>query len=131
MQIADDAALVAETAEALARLAEPALGPPAPLSLAWRAEDGTLAGHLRLRRAAETAEIEALIVAERFRRQGIGTRLLRAAEGEARGRGLGRIAATVGSWQVPEFFAAAGYRAEAEHDLGGGVRCIRMERELT
>jgi GNAT superfamily N-acetyltransferase len=130
VQIADDAALVAETEAALATLAAPVLGPPAPLSLAWRAEDGTLAGHLRLVRAARIAEIEALIVAEPFRRRGIGTRLLRAAEAEARSRGLERMAATVGSWQSPGFFASAGYRAAAHHDLGGGVRRIRMERDL-
>lgn len=130
VQIDDDAALAADTAAALVALDAAVLGRSETLSLAWRAEDGRLAGHLRLRQAARTAEIEAILVAEGFRRQGIGTRLVRAAEAEARARGLERIAATVGSWQAPGFFLAVGLVPVAEWDLGGGRRRIRMERDL-
>ncbi len=131
VQIDDDAALTAETAAALASDDAAALGPRRPLSLAWRAEDGVLAGHLRLRQTGATAEIEALRVTPAHRRQGIGSRLLAAAETEARARGLARLAVAPGSWQAPGFFTRAGYVTVTEHDLGGGARRLWMERPLS
>ena len=131
VQIADDVALVAETVAALADDTTAALGPLRPLSLAWRADDGTLAGHLRLRQTGATAEIEALRVAEAHRGQGIGSRLLAAAETEARARGLARLAVAPGGWQAPGFFARAGYVTVAERDLGRGARRLWMERTLS
>ncbi len=130
VQIADDVALLADTAAALDAETAAALGPARPLSLAWRSEDGALTGHLRLRESGATAEIEALLVAPEHRGQGIGRRLLAAAETEARARGLARLAVAPGSWQAPAFFARMGYATTAEHDLGRGARRFRMEREL-
>ena len=130
MQIDDDAALTADTAAALIADEAAALGRARRLSLAWRAEDGALAGHIRLRQTGATAEIEALRVTPAHRGQGIGSRLLAAAETEARARGLARLAVAPGSWQAPGFFARAGYVTVAERDLGGGARRLWMERAL-
>ena len=131
VQIDEDAALAAETTAALDADTAAALGPPRTLSLAWRAEDGALAGHLRLRQVGATAEIEALRVAAKHRGQGVGSRLLAAAETEARARGLARLAVAPGSWQAPGFFARAGYVTVAERDLGGGASRLWMERALS
>jgi GNAT superfamily N-acetyltransferase len=130
VQIPEDAALAADTAAALDAGTVAALGPPRPLSLAWRAADGSLAGHLRLRQAGATAEIELLLVAPGHRGAGIGTRLLAAAEAEARARGLTRLAVTAGSWQDAGFFTRAGFVTAAELPLGPGARRYWMERPL-
>ena len=131
VRIAEDAALAADTEAALTAEAAAVPGAaPATLSLAWRAEDGSLAGHLRMRQTAGTAEILALRVAPPHRRRGIGGRLLAAAEAEARARGARRMAVAPFSWQAPGFFARAGYRTAAERALGGGLSRLWMERDL-
>ena len=101
------------------------------LSLAWRDPDGALVGHIRLRRFAEVAEIETIRVAPDRRRDGIGGRLLSAAERELRADGVTRMLATPGDWQAPEFFTCAGYRVEGTDALGGGRSRLRMTRDLT
>lgn len=129
VQFSDDSALAAETAAALAGEAAAAL-PGDRLSLGWRDEDGTLAGHLRLRIADGAAEIEMLRVSPTVRRQGIGAALLRAGEGEAAARGAARIGALVADWQAPGFFAGAGYAAAPPHLVGGGLERRWMEKAL-
>ena len=131
VQIAEDAALVADTTATLDAATHQTLGSPRPLSLAWRSEDGSLAGHLRLHQAGTTAEIDLLLVAPDHRRQGIGTRLLAAAESEARARGLDRLAAAPGSWQHAGFFTRSGFVTTAERDLGQGASRYWMERRLS
>lgn len=131
VQIPEDAALVADTGAALDAGTVAALGLPRPLSLAWRAEDGSLAGHLRLHQAGATAEIDLLLVAPAHRGAGIGTRLLAAAEAEARARGLARLAVAPGSWQDAGFFTRAGFVTTAEIILGPGARRYWMERPLS
>lgn len=131
VQIPDDAALVDDTTAALAADTAAALGLPRPLSLAWRAEDGQLAGHLRLHQAGTTAEIDLLLVAPGHRGTGIGARLLAAADAEARIRGLDRLTVAPGSWQDAGFFTHAGFVTTAELDLGRGARRFWMERPLT
>lgn len=106
VQFAEDAALAAETATALA-----AEAPGARLSIGWRGESGALEGHLRLRVAGDLAEIELLHVAEDARGRGVGGALVRAAEGEAVALGARRIGAAVAPWQSPAFFARARYEA--------------------
>lgn len=130
VRIGDDAALAAETRAALEAEEARALGAPRPLSLAWRDAGGGLQGHLRLRERGETAEIELVLVAEGSRGQGIASRLLEAACAEAAARGLRRMAVAPGSWEAPDFFRRAGFAAVAEHDLGGGLSRLRMERPL-
>ncbi len=108
VQFSEDGALAAETAAALA-----AETPGTRVSLGWRGAAGALDGHLRLRVAGALAEVELLRVAPEARGRGVGSALLRAAEGEAAARGAARIGAVVADWQAPGFFVRAGYGAAA------------------
>lgn len=109
VQFPRDAALAAETAAAL--LAE---APGARLTLGWRDEAGALQATLRLRIEADLAEVELFRVAPEARRQGLGARLLAAAEREAAIRGAARIGALVAPWQGASAFRRAGYLPGAE-----------------
>jgi GNAT superfamily N-acetyltransferase len=130
VQFADDTRLTADTEAALDEEAAASGAAARFLSLGWRTDGGSLAGHLRMRQTADTAEVLLLRVAPQHRRQGIGARLLAAAEGEARARGARRMWAAPGSWQAPDVFARAGYRTVAERPLGPGLSRLWMEREL-
>jgi GNAT superfamily N-acetyltransferase len=131
VRIDEDAALAADTGAALGEESAAGLGERARrTSLGWRGEDGALAGHLRLVATLEVAEVEMLMVAPRHRRQGVARRLLAGAETVAREWGARRLAARVGSWQVPEAFAAAGFARVFARPLGGGRSWIWMEKEL-
>jgi GNAT superfamily N-acetyltransferase len=123
VQFAEDGALAADTAAALAVEA-----PGARVSLGWRGGTGALEGHLRLRVAGDLAEVELLRVAPEARGQGVGGALLRAAEGEARARGATRIGAAVAGWQSPDFFARAGYLRHGSEPADGARRW--MEKPL-
>lgn len=131
VQIAGDAQLAAETETRLAAETAAALGTaPRLRSLAWRAEDGSLAGHLRLAVLREVCEIHALRVDPAHRGAGIGTRLLAAAEEIAREEGARVMIARAGSWQAPGLFARAGYTTAWERAIGGGAAWFQMEKNL-
>ncbi len=125
VRIDDDRALAADTRAAL-----DVEGPGRATSLAWRDPDGALVGHIRLRRFADAAEVEAIRVAPDRRGDGIGGRLLAAAERELRAEGVARMSAAPGDWQAPQFFARAGYRVEGTDALGGGRSRLRMSKVL-
>lgn len=131
VRIAEDTALAAETRAMLRDETEAAADrAPEALSLAWRGPGGGLEGHVQIERIAETAQVAMIWVEAPQRRQGIGARLLAAAEGEAREIGARRMTVFAGSWQSPEFFARAGYRTVAERALGPGLVRIWMEKDL-
>jgi len=56
------------------------------------------------------AEVHTLWVHESLRRQGIGTRLLQAAENEARRRNAGYVLVATHSFQAPDFYPRFGYQ---------------------
>lgn len=132
VQISDDAILVEETEAALAGDAGRALGSvPRSRSLAWRAEGGEIAGHLRLTVLGNTCEIVALRVAEAHRGQGIGASLVRGAEEIAEELGATRIMLRAGSWQNLDFLRHVGLRVVREQSIGSGAAWVWMEKELT
>ena len=62
------------------------------------------------------AEIRQFWVEEARRKQGLGTRLLRAAEQEARRRGCGQMLLMTFSFQAPTFYAKHGFEVMAVVD---------------
>jgi GNAT superfamily N-acetyltransferase len=129
--IPDDAALTADTGAALAAETRRATGrAPEPVSVAWRGEDGALLGHVRITVMAALADVQMLWVTAARRRQGIGGRLLAAAEAEAQARGAVRMTAGVASWQNAGFLARRGYREMARLDLDGGLERLLLVKEL-
>jgi GNAT superfamily N-acetyltransferase len=129
--IPDDAALAADTVATLAAETRRATGrAPEAVSVAWRGEDGALVGHARVTVMAALADLQMLWVAAARRRQGIGGRLLAAAEAEAQARGAARMSAGVGSWQDAGFLTRRGYREAARLDLGAGLERLLLTKEL-
>src|SRR5262249_31531601 len=78
------------------------------------------------------AEIRFLWVDEPRRHTGIGSRLLRAAEEEARARGCGKIVLSTHSFQAPDFYRKHGYVATGEFsNYPRGHRSIFLEKILS
>jgi len=76
-------------------------------------------------------EIRQLWVEESQRRQGIGTRLLRAAEQEARRRHCRQMVLTTFSFQAPEFYTARGFHLlAAVDDYPHGHQNLLLQKEL-
>jgi ribosomal protein S18 acetylase RimI-like enzyme len=60
--------------------------------------------------------IDILWVDEKFRKQGIGSKLLQAAEDEAKRRGCHSVHVDTMSWQAPDFYKKHGYVIISELD---------------
>ncbi len=58
--------------------------------------------------------IDILWVDEKFRKRGIGSKLLQAAEDEARRRGAHSVHVDTMSWQAPDFYKKHGYKIISE-----------------
>jgi GNAT superfamily N-acetyltransferase len=78
------------------------------------------------------AEIKLLWVDQSRRQTGVGSRLLRAAEAEARVRGCAKVVLSTHSFQAPDFYRKHGYVAAGEFsDYPRGHRSIFLEKVLT
>jgi ribosomal protein S18 acetylase RimI-like enzyme len=131
VRIEGDARLIADTRAAL-ELEAKALRDckEEGFSLGWRAEDGQLVGHVRVRLECGLADVEMIWVRAEHRRKGIGSRLYGAAESELRTAGAERIVASVADWQVPGFFLRQGLREIARvQTTSGHVRSL-MDKVL-
>jgi GNAT superfamily N-acetyltransferase len=77
------------------------------------------------------AEIRLLWVDESRRHEGLGTRLLHAAEEEARARGCTRIVLSTHSFQAPGFYLACGFAVVGGYaDYPAGHASMFLEKSL-
>ena len=75
--------------------------------------------------------IDILWVDIKFRKKGIGSRLLKAAEEEARKRGCHSVHVDTMSWQAPEFYKKNGYKIISElNDIPKGNKKYHLIKEL-
>lgn len=75
--------------------------------------------------------IDILWVDENHRRSGIGSKLLKAAEDEARRRGAHSVHVDTMSWQAPEFYKKHGYRITGElNDIPTGNKKFHLVKDL-
>ncbi|WP_191013797.1 GNAT family N-acetyltransferase [Treponema zioleckii] len=75
--------------------------------------------------------IDILFVSEAFRKQGLGSRLLVAAEKEAIKRGCHSVHVDTMSWQAPEFYKKYGYRIISElEDIPKGHKKFHLIKDL-
>lgn len=78
------------------------------------------------------AEVRFLWIDEQSRHQGIGTRLLRTAEDEARSRGCRKIVLSTHTFQAPDFYFKNGYVVVGGFaDYPRGYNSIFFEKLLT
>ncbi len=75
--------------------------------------------------------VDILWVDEAHRRQGLGSKLLRAAEDEAKRRGCHHVHLDTMSWQAPEFYQKHGYTVIGElPDIPAGNSKLLLMKEL-
>ncbi len=85
-----------------------------PLAIFLKDERGAVLGGALGHVWGEWLDLDTLWVAEPFREQGYGAKLLRAAEDEARMQGCHGVFLTSFSFQAPTFYEKFGYEVVAE-----------------
>ncbi|MEU6114109.1 GNAT family N-acetyltransferase [Streptomyces sp. NPDC047117] len=94
--------------------------------------DGETIGGLTGWTWGDLGHIELLWVHEDHRHAGWGTRLLQAAEAEARRRGCARMTVSSYSFQAPDFYARHGYRETGRlPGVPGGHEDVYFLKELS
>ncbi len=102
-----------------------------PLAIFLRDETGAIRGGAVGYSWGGWLHLEYLWVAEALRGQGYGTKLLRAAEAEARGRGCQGVFLDSFDFQAPEFYRRFGYQVYAElPDLPPGHTLYYLSKAL-
>ena len=102
-----------------------------PIVCIARTPSGELAGGAVARTWGVCAELQQLWVAEKHRRQGTGSRLVRLYEARARARGCTTFYLTTFSFQAPPLYRRLGYRCAFELDgfPDGIVKYVMLRRE--
>ena len=101
------------------------------LAIFVRDDAGRLIGGICGSAWGECVELRQVWVDPAWRRQGLGTRLLGVAEGEARRRGCRQIVLTTFTFQAPGFYARHGYEVVAQiDDHPRGHRSLLMRKRL-
>lgn len=76
-------------------------------------------------------EVKTLWIHERWRHRGLGTRLMTAAEAEARARGAVQMVVSTHSFQAPEFYRRMGFEEVGRvDDYPVGYQSIYMRKPL-
>lgn len=103
-----------------------------PLVILLRDSAGRIYAGLSGHTWGGSSEIRFLWVDQSRRHDGIGSRLLRAAEDEARSRGCTKIVLSTHSFQAPAFYMKLGYVVAGEcSDVPSGHSHILLEKLLT
>jgi predicted GNAT family N-acyltransferase len=97
--------------------------------VAVRVEDGRVLGTCRLLFVDRTVQLSRLAVDAAARRQGIATRLLRAADGEAGAAGARRIVLHAQTY-ARGLYAGAGYEPRGRVFVEAGIEHVAMEKRL-
>jgi len=101
------------------------------LSCLLRDPDGTLVAGIDGFTWGGYAQIEVLWVSEGLRGNGVGRKLLEAAEAEARKRGCTSIVLSSHEFQAPRFYAKLGYRlVGTTEDTPAGHRAFHFQKHL-
>jgi GNAT superfamily N-acetyltransferase len=101
------------------------------LVIVLRESDGRIYAGLSGHTWGGVGEVRFLWVDESRRHTGVGSRMLRAAEHEARARGCGKIVLSTHSFQAPAFYLKHGYVVAGEFsDYPRGHRSIFLEKDL-
>ena len=102
------------------------------MSILLKHADGALYAGLHGHTWGATCQIKLLWIAEQERGQGLGTKLLKAAEGEARRRGCKQIMLATHSFQAPDFYAKHGFEpvATLADNLIGHADILMVKRLL-
>ncbi len=94
-------------------------------------DSGKVVGGLLGRTSFGLLYVERFFLPENLRKQGLGSRLIRAAEEEGRRRGCSRALLTTLSFQAPGFYRRQGWEVLAEIDCtptGGQTRCLMTKK---
>jgi GNAT superfamily N-acetyltransferase len=107
------------------------IGAVRPLACLARLASGRVIGGAIGRSWGQCCEIQQIWVDESRRHHGVGSRIMRLVEDEARRRGCARVYLDTFTFQAPEFYRRLGYRAIAEiPGFPDGATKFIMAREL-
>jgi predicted GNAT family N-acyltransferase len=92
-------------------------------------DDGRIVGTLRLVFVGATVQLSRLAIDVSHRRQGIASRLLRAADAEVQGRGARRVVLHAQTY-AQDLYLSHGYRPRGPMFVEAGIEHVAMEKSL-